>query len=744
MQISSAMKKNRLEEIMRPLHKELKPRAGFTSTGRSSFIKIIPMETVKHAKCAICLERIQDMTYLNPCKHRFCFDCVQTWSKKKAVCPLCKQHFHSFYHAVRGKGASYGYVLPLKDRPFSHSKSKEGHTSASSQRVSSPPDNGIVQDDITGKLTQRENEIYQLMRQFTATKRPAKAISLGKFKAQAVLHFRRALYLGGILVQNTQNPNVNRIASAEYFAQNPSCFDRLIPWLRRELKVLCGNQRPLVHTLQGFILKNMAQHDLQSKEFEALLQPHLRHFTTHFLHEFISFAQSPFSMKKYDWHASYECPPLRREESDALFPSASSDDECPRPPSNDQRAKGNSNPDDRKQEPLQSSSERDLTTLFTAADGPNHSKSEGNNAEDVSESDPEQEVHTADVFTKNKLKVLQRTKKAHPAGLFCHTQMLQYVKENEDTGESHPVRSHHSKDLEAYSVSNILASGDYVALNCNHSNVAEFDTIQTATSQEPTKWQCLDFPTNHFRRSSERMITSSAGRKTVFEIDGTRVTKCSFEEGYTAPKERSGKKSRRRHSQEGRGYGNSSREGRVRREQRKAKSSDGSLFCKTTLSLRSENIVARDINKGKTRKAHHFRKLRSKDYECARDRVYSEPNWNSLYYKQDCERYRYEEPLGRMGETTRVSSPKTLVSIRERPFFSPESKLLLDQGSVSKGQDHCSERHRSVRRSKDKFAIAGQERGPYDKPGGKRRHKSYVESKHSGAGQRYFHDGMNS
>uniref|UniRef100_A0A8C5RKH0 RING-type domain-containing protein n=1 Tax=Laticauda laticaudata TaxID=8630 RepID=A0A8C5RKH0_LATLA len=31
-----------------------------------------------------------DPTYLNPCNHQFCFKCIQKWSRRKVICPLCK------------------------------------------------------------------------------------------------------------------------------------------------------------------------------------------------------------------------------------------------------------------------------------------------------------------------------------------------------------------------------------------------------------------------------------------------------------------------------------------------------------------------------------------------------------------------------------------------------------------------------------------------------------------------------
>uniref|UniRef100_A0A8C4XY33 RING-type E3 ubiquitin transferase n=1 Tax=Gopherus evgoodei TaxID=1825980 RepID=A0A8C4XY33_9SAUR len=42
------------------------------------------------SRCPICLERIRNVSYLNPCFHGFCFVCIQEWSERKAECPLCK------------------------------------------------------------------------------------------------------------------------------------------------------------------------------------------------------------------------------------------------------------------------------------------------------------------------------------------------------------------------------------------------------------------------------------------------------------------------------------------------------------------------------------------------------------------------------------------------------------------------------------------------------------------------------
>ena len=46
-------------------------------------------------KCAICLGKLENMSYTNACFHKYCFVCLLEWSKVKAECPLCKSRFKS-------------------------------------------------------------------------------------------------------------------------------------------------------------------------------------------------------------------------------------------------------------------------------------------------------------------------------------------------------------------------------------------------------------------------------------------------------------------------------------------------------------------------------------------------------------------------------------------------------------------------------------------------------------------------
>uniref|UniRef100_UPI0037E709F9 E3 ubiquitin-protein ligase Topors-like n=1 Tax=Semicossyphus pulcher TaxID=241346 RepID=UPI0037E709F9 len=68
-------------------------------------------EASPDSKCPICLDRFNNLAYLDRCLHRFCFPCIQEWSHNKAECPLCKQPFTSILHSVRAEDDFKEYTL---------------------------------------------------------------------------------------------------------------------------------------------------------------------------------------------------------------------------------------------------------------------------------------------------------------------------------------------------------------------------------------------------------------------------------------------------------------------------------------------------------------------------------------------------------------------------------------------------------------------------------------------------------
>uniref|UniRef100_A0A8C4VBF4 RING-type E3 ubiquitin transferase n=1 Tax=Falco tinnunculus TaxID=100819 RepID=A0A8C4VBF4_FALTI len=47
--------------------------------------------------CTICQDTITDEASINQCSHIFCFACILEWSRRNAVCPICRCPFQYIY-----------------------------------------------------------------------------------------------------------------------------------------------------------------------------------------------------------------------------------------------------------------------------------------------------------------------------------------------------------------------------------------------------------------------------------------------------------------------------------------------------------------------------------------------------------------------------------------------------------------------------------------------------------------------
>uniref|UniRef100_A0ACB8ES83 Uncharacterized protein n=1 Tax=Sphaerodactylus townsendi TaxID=933632 RepID=A0ACB8ES83_9SAUR len=274
------------------------------------------------SRCPVCLERIRNVAFLNPCFHRFCFGCILEWSDRKAECPLCKQRFYSFFHTIRSDTDFKEYIIQFDNASYGLC----GERSPTAEGPDLLQDNGILYEGYSGFHSQaRMRTLDKLMRHLgiRRSSHPA-GISLGQVREQVTIKFRRALYRSGVRVRNVQSGGLYRDISAVFFQGNPVRLNRLVPWLKRELKVLCGTYASLINNIQQTILNNITIYDLDSQAFADIIRPHLLHYTNHFLHEFINFARSPFNIKAYDWRASYDIPFPLHDDSFWLYSSLTS------------------------------------------------------------------------------------------------------------------------------------------------------------------------------------------------------------------------------------------------------------------------------------------------------------------------------------------------------------------------------------------------------------------------------------
>lgn len=297
-------------------------------------------EVSPDSKCPVCLDRFNNISYLDICLHKFCFPCIHEWSKNKAECPLCKQPFSSIYHSIKSDHEYKRYDLRPVDNGsfgtfggvrFRYRTTLTGVQRQMQRRTSSPPDNGVMFESLTN-ASQAPHPPYvrRMMRRLEARRRAAsEGRPAGNIREQEMINFRRELYRRGVRVQNICNNGRSRDISADFFKRNPACLHRLVPWLKRELSVLYGAHGSLVNIVQHIIMCRITRYDLGDEAIKQELQPFLRGRTEHFLHEFINFARSPFNMDAYDQHAVYDgiAPSSNEDSSPAQSVIAISEDE---------------------------------------------------------------------------------------------------------------------------------------------------------------------------------------------------------------------------------------------------------------------------------------------------------------------------------------------------------------------------------------------------------------------------------
>ncbi|XP_067886726.1 topoisomerase I binding, arginine/serine-rich a isoform X2 [Heterodontus francisci] len=291
-------------------------------------------EASPDAKCPICLDRFNNMSYIDRCFHKFCFRCIQEWSRNKAECPLCKQPFSSIFHSVRTENDFQEYVLKATEngsfaspggqrfryRTTLTRERRMTHQPRRSTVIPELPDNGVVFEGLgrQPRIHQGHNLRRMMLRLGARRRAQSEGRSTRQVQEQEMINFRRELYRSGLRVRNVQDGGRYRDVSAEFFRRNAACLHRLIPWLKRELCVLFGSHGSVVNIVQHIIMSNIVRYDMEGEAFQEELRPFLLSRTDHFLHEFISFARAPFNMESYDQRANYDCPaPSYEEESDS-------------------------------------------------------------------------------------------------------------------------------------------------------------------------------------------------------------------------------------------------------------------------------------------------------------------------------------------------------------------------------------------------------------------------------------------
>ncbi|XP_062985265.1 E3 ubiquitin-protein ligase Topors [Elgaria multicarinata webbii] len=719
--------------------------------GTNKLHQTMPADASPDSKCPICLDKFDNVAYLDRCLHRFCFRCVQEWSKNKAECPLCKQPFHSILHSMRSEDNFKVYrVKPLDTESFANpggtrfryrtTLTRERRTSvhprrsSSARRTVSPPDNGILFEGLSGQPTrQRDAEMHQMIRRLASRRQASlEGRSMRQIQEQDIINFRRALYRSGTRVRSIEDGGRYRDIAAEFFRRNPACLHRLVPWLKRELTVLFGAHGSLVNIVQHIIMSNVTRYDLESQAFADDLKPFLLHRTEHFLHEFINFARCPFNIEAYDQHANYDCPAPSYEEGSRSESSiiTISPDEGETQESGYNAFTGGTNQapwDDETPGPSYSSSEQVHAAVTTALD-----------TSESSDEDPS--TNTTELQTELPASIDMN-------GNSCDSSdncvIVGYVKplaertpelvelssdseesadggKIEDVKKVQPIQYHSFSDTDASGYTSPFSIGSRDGSASYKTNVSLSSRKRKSKRSEKGKSKTRE----------PAWLQSSPTRRDDYgcSLPKRRKPETSAQHSH---RERHSLKSKRKHrSLEKRKRKRDSSRHKHRKDKKRSRTRDKSLSRKSqTLSLSSESIESRDLSRSRSRSNEYSRISKSRDDDYyLRDSFQNKYKWEYSFYRRNTTRDGYESSYRRQtharAQYSSASPDYGVQSLSER------TRSRNPRGhSESRWYYYERRRSRSRSSSRSQTPSRGPERMRSEKPSGKRKYKTrHLES----------------
>lgn len=718
----------------------LSPR---TASNRSH--QTMPVDASPDSKCPICLDRFENVASLDRCGHRFCFRCVQEWSKNKAECPLCKQPFHSIRHSMRSKDDFQVYNIRSSEtdsfanpdgRRFRYrtTLTRESRTSAcprrtsSSRRTVSPPDNGILFEGLSSQTVRpRDAEMHQMIRRLASRRKASlEGRSMRQIQEQEIINFRRALYCSGIRVRSIEDGGRYRDISAEFFHRNPACLHRLVPWLKRELTVLFGAHGSLVNIVQHIIMSNVTRYDLESQAFAEDLKPFLLHRTEHFLHEFISFARCPFNIEAYDQHANYDCPAPSYEEGSRSESSIIT-----------------ISPDGAESERNAFSTGIGQALWDDETPGPSYSSSDQVHAPvsatlDSSESsDEETAANTALAGLERQLQDSVETN--CDSGDSDNCVIVGYVKPlAERTPELVQLSSDSEESVDGETTEDVKEQ-PIQCPSCSDSDLCGYSSpFSVGSRDDVSSFKTNTPPSNKIKskRSERKKATtqecdsqsSPTKREDDYDYRSSRKRKSDPYAHHSHSRERHGLKSKRKHhSMEVQKKKRDGSKRKHKRNKKRSRTRDKSLSRRSQdLPLSSESVVSRDPSRSRSR-SNDYSKRRSEnkhsDYY-SRDNYQSKYKWEYTVYSRSTARGNYESYRRWTQTRARYSRQSS------RPDYGIES--FSDRTNSRNPRGHSDNRYYDERRrsrsrssSRSRSPSRGPDRIRSEKPSGKRKYKTH-------------------
>ncbi|CAH3190405.1 unnamed protein product [Porites evermanni] len=266
------------------------PSSSTTTSGRTS---------PKDITCSVCLSEYENKAFVDKCFHAFCYFCILQWSEIVQTCPLCKSSFTSIIHSVKSMDNYQQHYLSkpeVNSTAIHHQSQGDGRRF----RYRTTLADGSQHQQQTHRRQQGVNDAWAQREQ-----RRQAHLSLQRNRGVIARERRRTIYSGNLWVQGvTQTGRPRQRDICKHF-------------------VNCN-----------FYVVFFPRVELTSEDFCNQLRPFLFDKTEHFIHEFISFARSPFDITAYDERAQYSWPNESRDQvrdTPTVFNSSSAGWQTPAP-----------------------------------------------------------------------------------------------------------------------------------------------------------------------------------------------------------------------------------------------------------------------------------------------------------------------------------------------------------------------------------------------------------------------------
>ncbi|KAK6643582.1 hypothetical protein RUM43_005092 [Polyplax serrata] len=295
-----------------------------------------PSRESPDSHCVICLGKLQNKSFTDSCLHQFCFQCLLTWSKVKAECPLCKQPFKSIIHNVRSNLDYDQYHLEAGEprcvlSDFIDSFNFDFIQVDRRFRYRSTMTRSYFRELAESFLAHNSlmnNDYYQIPPMVSSNPelpQSANSRTHGSSRHRGTKEFRRNIYNRDLWVKDLKDiSGRHRECSPQFYRDNPAQVHRIVPWLNREVNVLLNDRQSQAAYILTRIISYLSQYPIRSGEFRELVQPYFGVRTEHFIHELYTFAHSVYDIAGFDQHAVYGPNPNYATEVQEI--SSSSDD----------------------------------------------------------------------------------------------------------------------------------------------------------------------------------------------------------------------------------------------------------------------------------------------------------------------------------------------------------------------------------------------------------------------------------